>query len=60
MLGTGTGSGPAFENAWSYMRLVSIFYLFCFTGNTFAGYFDGEGRVLLPFLGAAWAISPCG
>lgn len=53
----GTGSGPAFENARAYMRLVAVFYTLCFTGNTFAGYFDGMGRVLLPFIGAAGHIA---
>ena len=53
----GAGSGPAFENARAYMRLVALFYMLCFTGNTFAGYFDGTGRVLVPFVGAAGHIA---
>ena len=32
--------------------LVALFYVFCFTGNTFAGYFNGTGRVSVPFIGA--------
>lgn len=39
------------------MRLVAVFYTLCFIGNTFAGYFDGMGRVLLPFIGAAGHIA---
>ena len=32
-----------------YMRLISLFYLLCFTGNSFVGFFRGVGwmRVLL-------------
>lgn len=55
MLGeTGT---PAYENAVSYIRLVAIFYTLCFTGNTFAGYFDGIGKVSIPFIGATTHIT---
>lgn len=50
MLGTSVGS--AYENARQYMRTIALFYTFCFTGNTFAGYFDGCGRVSVPFIGA--------
>lgn len=39
------------------MKIIAVFYLFCFTGNTFAGYFDGIGRVSVPFLGAAGHIT---
>ncbi len=53
----GEYSGAAFENARDYMKLVALFYTLCFTGNTFAGYFDGIGRVSIPFLGAASHIA---
>ena len=53
----GTGSGAAFENAAAYMRTVALFYVLCYTGNTFAGYFDGIGRVSVPFIGAAGHIA---
>ncbi len=36
----------------TYIRTISIFYIFCFTGNTFAGYFDGISLVRIPFIGA--------
>ncbi len=49
LLGNQTG---ALTSAVSYLRLISVFYLFCFTGNTFAGYFDGLGKVKIPFIGA--------
>lgn len=53
----GSSEGTAFSAAVSYLRLVSLFYLFCFTGNTFTGYYSGTGRVMLPFIGALGHIS---
>lgn len=53
----GEYSGAAFENARDYMKLVALFYTLCFTGNTFAGYFDGIGRVSIPFIGATSHIA---
>lgn len=53
----GAYSGPAFESGREYMQLISLFYIFCFTGNTFAGYFDGLGRVTIPFIGAVSHIA---
>lgn len=34
----------------SYMRLVALFYVLCFTGNVFVGYFRGIGWVYLPMI----------
>ncbi len=53
----GTGSGTAFENARDYMKVIALFYTLCFTGNTFAGYFEGIGRVSIPFIGATSHIA---
>lgn len=53
----GTRSGAAFENARDYLKLVALFYTLCFTGNTFAGYFNGIGKGLVPFLGATSHIA---
>ena len=53
----GTRSGAAFENARDYLKLVALFYTLCFTGNTFAGYFNGIGKVSVPFLGATSHIA---
>ena len=33
--------------AMGYLKIVALFYMFCFTGNTFTGYFDGIGWVLV-------------
>ena len=53
----GTRSGAAFENARGYLKLVALFYTLCFTGSTFAGYFNGIGKVCVPFLGATSHIA---
>ena len=53
----GTRSGAAFENARDYLKLMALFYTLCFTGNTFAGYFNGIGKGLVPFLGATSHIA---
>ena len=53
----GENSGPAFDSAVSYLKIVAVFYLLNFTGNTFAGYFDGIGRVSITLLGTCTHIS---
>lgn len=53
----GTGSGTAFESARDYMKMIALFYTLCFTGNTFAGYFEGIGRVSVPFIGTTSHIA---
>ena len=37
----GNRESAAYQNALDYLRVISVFYVFCFTGNTFAGYFEG-------------------
>lgn len=53
----GSYSGAAYENARDYMKIVALFYTLCFTGGSFAGYFDGIGRVSVPFIGATSHIA---
>lgn len=36
---------------------MALFYTLCFTGNPFAGYFNGIGKVSVPFLGATSHIA---
>ena len=45
----GNKTDGAFLAATGYLKIVAVFYVFCFTGNTFAGYFDGIGRVNIPY-----------
>ncbi len=53
----GNRDGAAFTEGVRYLRTVAIFYVFCFTGNTFTGYYNGIGKVMLPFLGATGHIT---
>lgn len=53
----GNKTDGAFLAATGYLKIVALFYVFCFTGNTFAGYFDGIGRVNIPFIGAVGHIT---
>ena len=43
----GNKTDGAFMAAMGYLKIVALFYMFCFTGNTFTGYFDGIGWVLV-------------
>ena len=40
-----------------YLKVISIFYLLCFIGCAFVGYFRGTGRVHIPFWGTTLHIS---
>lgn len=53
----GEYSGATFESARNYMKVISMFYILCFIGNTFAGYFEGIGKVSIPFVGAVSHIA---
>ena len=33
----------------SYIRLISVFYIFCFTGSAYMGYFKGQGYMVIAF-----------
>ena len=33
----------------NYLKVVSIFYIFCFIGSALVGYFRGTGKVHIPF-----------
>lgn len=35
----------------SYLKIVALFYVLCFLGNAFVGWFRGIGWVAVPFLG---------
>ncbi len=40
-----------------YMRTIALFYILCFTGNTFVGYFRGVGAVYVPLIATTMHIS---
>ena len=45
-----TAETEAIAEGAAYMRQVALFYVLCFTGNVFVGYFRGIGWVYLPML----------
>ncbi len=53
----GNGSSPALEYGRDYIRVISLFYLLCFIGSNFVGYFKGVGRVVIPFIGTTCNIT---
>lgn len=40
-----------------YMRMIALFYIFCFSGNIFVGYFRGVSRMFIPLMGTIMHIS---
>lgn len=52
-----TGEGLELSYSVDYLRTISLFYILCFTGNSFAGYFQGIGRLNIPVLGATSHIT---
>ena len=52
-----SGRGAAFDYAVSYIRLISLFYIFCFTGNSFAGFYEGTEHIMTTVAGACSHIA---
>lgn len=46
----------ALEYGVSYLHIISVFYVLCFIGNAFVGYFRGIGKVLIPVAGTTLHI----
>ena len=53
----GTGQGTAFSEGTGYLKVISCFYVLCFIGNGLVGYFEGNGRVTVPIIGATMHIT---
>lgn len=51
------GEVRAIEFGVDYLHQIAIFYVMCFTGNLFAGYFRGVGRVYTPLAATTLHIS---
>lgn len=45
------------NNAIAYMRMISFFYVLCYIGNSFVGWYRGLGMVYVPVLGTILHIS---
>lgn len=53
----GNPSEMVLKNAGQYLIVISIFYVLCFTGSSFVGFFRGTGRVEVPVIGTILQIS---
>lgn len=53
----GTDSGTAFSEGIRYLKTISLFYILCFVGNGMVGYFQGNGRVIIPIAGAVMHLT---
>ena len=53
----GDPSSAVLKNADEYMMVISVFYVLCFTGSTYVGFFRGIGRVEVPVIGTIVQIS---
>ena len=51
------GETQAIAQGVAYMRLISAFYLLCFSGNTFVGFFRGVGRMHVLVIGTTLHIT---
>ena len=51
------GEAEAIGFGVTYLRQIALFYVMCFTGNLFAGYFRGVGRVYIPLVATTLHIS---
>lgn len=56
MLGD-SASAEALKQGTVYMHIISCFYILCFTGNALVGYFEGNGRLVIPIIGATGHIA---
>lgn len=45
------------ENVEAYMKVIAVFYVLCFIGNSFVGLYRGLGMVHIPVLGTVLHIS---
>lgn len=53
----GSDSPEVWNIAASYLHHIAWFYIICFIGNTFTGYFQGIGRPSIPFMGTTGHIT---
>jgi len=47
----------ALDYGTSYLKIISFFYVLCFIGNAFVGYFRGIGKVIVPIIGTTLHIT---
>ena len=52
-----SGETAAIQHGAQYMRLISLFYILCFSGNIFVGFFRGVGRMHVLLIGTTLHIT---
>ncbi len=57
LLGASADQGCSISYAVAYLTVISFFYLFCFTGGSFTGLYNGTGKVGLTLAGSTLQIS---
>lgn len=52
-----SASNEIMRNGIEYMKTIAIFYVFCFIGSAFVGWYRGSGKVNIPVIGTMLHIS---
>ncbi len=53
----GNPSEAVMQNAVMYMNIISVFYILCFIGSAYVGFFRGVGMVAVPVIGSTLQIA---
>lgn len=53
----GTPSVAVMESAKTYINIISVFYILCFMGSSFVGFYRGVGMVAVPVIGSTLQIA---
>lgn len=53
----GNPSKAVMQNATMYMNIISVFYILCFIGSAYVGFFRGVGMVAVPVIGSTLQIA---
>ena len=53
----GSAEKDALFSGVAYMKCIALFYVLCFIGNAFVGYFRGISKITVPFIGTTLQIT---
>lgn len=53
----GKKAGVTFEEAVRYLKMIALFYVFCFTGGSFTGANNGTGKMVITLFGTLGQIT---
>lgn len=57
MLGNAASHPFMAKSGISYLKIIALFYPFCFTGGSFTGTYNGLGKMILTLIGSTLQIS---